>query len=141
MSRLSWKTQRAFDSLILGQRPAGRQGWRLIFGRKLEQRTNRGGNARAERGAAEDSRDEFRHTWRLRQDGTRRDNADIGPGKYGGKVDELSIPREEEEEREEEQEMKKMARGRKITPVDKLSEVRWNPWQLSEPAAKVNVSP
>lgn len=42
--------------------------------------------------AAEDSQDEFRHTWRLRQDGTRRDNADIGPGKYGGKVDELSIP-------------------------------------------------
>lgn len=32
------------------------------------------------------SRDEFRHTWRPRRDGTRRDNADIGPGKYGGKV-------------------------------------------------------
>jgi len=36
MSWLSQKTQRAFDSLILGQRPVGREGWRLIFGRKLE---------------------------------------------------------------------------------------------------------
>lgn len=42
MSRLSRKTQRAFDSPILGQRPAGRQGWRLIFGRKLEQGTTEG---------------------------------------------------------------------------------------------------
>lgn len=64
------------------------------------------------RGGGGDSRDEFRHTWRLRRDGTRRDNADIGPGKYGGKVRRVV---------DTERRRRRRWRRRKITPVDKLS--------------------